>query len=366
MVWVRLDDACTLHEKLLDAGTEGFALWVAMLCHCNRSLTNGRVKKAHLRAVWPPLTGRALTGALAKLVAGGLVEEAEDYWILHDYAHYQSHALKDDVIAQRDANRAKQKAFRDRERAKKDAASQQELQFSNPVTAKVTPPVTDAVTDPVSTPVSYPGDYPGESRRTNSITNSNSNSLGERESVGSALSGLLGISQESLVDFQAEQALEYQPRPKEYVQVAPVTPTAPSDPLDELGSPDGEPARSHPDFADVNSAHRLLCDAFRRRWEQAMGMPWTGTNGVPAQAQAYWFVRASRTLGIPVAEMLDTALDAWFADPWVKKKRYPWGVAKNQLNVEFAKAHRASQAEAEAGASRYVEDLGAFAEGTPS
>lgn len=109
MTWVKLDDRTAQHPKLLAAGPEAFALWIASLCYANSHHTDGLIPRKSLAALYP---GHFSTRKLNKL-AGVLVEVSlwiptELGWFLHDYLDYQSQATREKVKETREKNRRNQ------------------------------------------------------------------------------------------------------------------------------------------------------------------------------------------------------------------------------------------------------------------
>lgn len=142
MAWVRLSDDFYDHPKFDKAGSLGIALFAAGLAWCNRNLTDGwiprktalrlldfedvvdAVSNADRNAVTNVTDNDALTPAIAKntvrkLVDAGLWSEADGgYWV-HDYLEYQ--ASKEQIEAGRESNAARQKAWRERRKAEREA-----------------------------------------------------------------------------------------------------------------------------------------------------------------------------------------------------------------------------------------------------
>ena len=135
MTWVRLDDHFDEHQKLVEVGPLGLALWTVGLAYCNRNLTDGVIPWAAARKLlsWdflgvPEEGGRrrryaisTTTGMVGEdvesdfvinlLVSTGLWEVLDDggYYV-HDYDQYQP--SKAEVLAEREKTRERQQRFR--------------------------------------------------------------------------------------------------------------------------------------------------------------------------------------------------------------------------------------------------------------
>lgn len=117
MPWVRLDDRFPSHRKVALLSDRAFRLYVSALCWASENLTEGLVQDKEL-----PLVAR-LRGAKTaakELEEARLWDRVEGGWQIHDYLEYNPDRAR--VQADRDANAARQKAFRDRKRAEKEAA----------------------------------------------------------------------------------------------------------------------------------------------------------------------------------------------------------------------------------------------------
>jgi len=115
-MWVKVDDAANRHPKLLEAGLEAVGLWLAGLCHCNASASDGRIPKHHLPALWPLEDRRKLAKLASKLVGVGLWEDRGDAYVVHDYDHYQSEATREAQHARREYEREKKRKQREKQR----------------------------------------------------------------------------------------------------------------------------------------------------------------------------------------------------------------------------------------------------------
>jgi hypothetical protein len=87
MSWVRLDDACFTHPKLLAAGPEAAWFWVAIIGYCNRQKQrDGMLPDAAIGLVYPVKNAQRL---IARLVELRLLERIEGGYRVHDYDEYQ-------------------------------------------------------------------------------------------------------------------------------------------------------------------------------------------------------------------------------------------------------------------------------------
>ncbi|MEU2510205.1 hypothetical protein ABZ621_36705 [Streptomyces sp. NPDC007863] len=116
MPWVRLDDRFPSHRKVALLSDRAFRLYVSALCWSSENLTEGRILEKELPLV---TRVRGPKTAAAELEAAGLWDRAEVGWVIHDYLEYNPDRAK--VKAEREANAARQKAFRERKKAEREA-----------------------------------------------------------------------------------------------------------------------------------------------------------------------------------------------------------------------------------------------------
>jgi hypothetical protein len=116
MPWVRLDDRFPSHRKVALLSDRAFRLYTSALCWSSENLTEGRILPKEL-----PLVARIRghKAAAAELEAAGLWDPTEVGWVIHDYLIYNPDRAR--VQADRQANAARQQAFRDRKKAERDA-----------------------------------------------------------------------------------------------------------------------------------------------------------------------------------------------------------------------------------------------------
>lgn len=103
MTWIKLDDGCPDHPKIVGLSADGFRCWVQGLCYSSRYLTDGFVPTAALRQVGTPK-------AAAELAAAGLWVVVDKGWRIHDYTDHQS--TKEEVLERRDKDRTRQQRHR--------------------------------------------------------------------------------------------------------------------------------------------------------------------------------------------------------------------------------------------------------------
>jgi hypothetical protein len=116
MPWVRLDDRFPSHRKVALLTDRAFRLYVSALCWSSENLTEGRILDRELSLV---ARVRGAKTAAKELENARLWDRVEGGWDIHDYLEYNPDRAR--VQAEREANAARQKAFRDRKRAEKEA-----------------------------------------------------------------------------------------------------------------------------------------------------------------------------------------------------------------------------------------------------
>ena len=87
MPWVRIDEHFADHPKIVQAGPEAMALYVAGLCYCNRFQTDGKIPPSKARTL---LDLPDVDTTIKRLVTATLWEEQGDgRFQVHDYLEYQ-------------------------------------------------------------------------------------------------------------------------------------------------------------------------------------------------------------------------------------------------------------------------------------
>ncbi|WP_406225033.1 hypothetical protein [Streptomyces anulatus] len=116
MPWARLDDRFPSHRKVALLSDRAFRLHVTALCWCSENLTEGAIRERELPVI---SRIRGAKKAALELEEAGLWDRTTDGWKVHDYLEYNPDRAR--VQADRDANAARQKAWRDRKRAEREA-----------------------------------------------------------------------------------------------------------------------------------------------------------------------------------------------------------------------------------------------------
>jgi hypothetical protein len=110
--WVKLDDGFFRHPKVVRAGRDGRALYLAGLCWCSSQLSNG-VTPAELLPLLAFDAGVPLDDAAVaadRLVEVGLWERVPEGWKVHDYEEHQR--TREQVEHERELNRKRQQKKR--------------------------------------------------------------------------------------------------------------------------------------------------------------------------------------------------------------------------------------------------------------
>lgn len=106
MPWVRIDEHFADHPKVVQAGPEAMALYIAGLCYCNRFQTDGAIPRAKARTL---LELPDVDTTIKRLVTATLWEEQGDgRYQVHDYLEYQP--SKEEVAEERRKRQAAGKA----------------------------------------------------------------------------------------------------------------------------------------------------------------------------------------------------------------------------------------------------------------
>jgi hypothetical protein len=116
--WVRLDDRFPTHRKVALLSDRAFRLYVSALCWSSENLTEGHITEREL-----PLVAR-IRGPKAiarELETAGLWDRDDDGWTVHDYLEYNPSRAR--VKEDREANAARQQAYRERKRADRNGDS---------------------------------------------------------------------------------------------------------------------------------------------------------------------------------------------------------------------------------------------------
>ncbi|MDF2712486.1 MAG: hypothetical protein K0R62_8138 [Nonomuraea muscovyensis] len=135
MPWVKLDDRFPSHRKVALLSDRAFRLYVSALCWSSENLTEGHITQRELPLVAPRLRG-AKTAA-GELETAKLWDRADDGWVIHDFLEYNPDRAR--VQSEREANAARQQAWRDRKRAEREAKKAAEDAARNAPRNGVTP-----------------------------------------------------------------------------------------------------------------------------------------------------------------------------------------------------------------------------------
>jgi hypothetical protein len=108
MTWFKVDDGFAFHPKAIMAGNAALGLWVRAGAWCGANLTDGALPR-HMIG-----TFGAQARDAKKLCAVGLWVETRDGYQFHEWGQMQP--TKAEVEAERAANRARQKEWRDKKR----------------------------------------------------------------------------------------------------------------------------------------------------------------------------------------------------------------------------------------------------------
>lgn len=113
MPWVKLDDRFPSHRKIALLSDRAFRLHVSAMCWCAENLTDGHISDRELALV---ANVRNIKATAQQLQDAGLWDRTEGGWAIHDYLDYNP--SRDQVLAERKKNAARQEAFRKRRNGK--------------------------------------------------------------------------------------------------------------------------------------------------------------------------------------------------------------------------------------------------------
>lgn len=116
MPWVRLDDRFPSHRKVALLSDRAFRLHVSAMCWASENLTEGKILETELRVI---AHVRGAKTAAKELEDRQLWDRVDGGWMIHDFLEYNPDRAK--VQAEREANAARQQAWRDRKKAEKEA-----------------------------------------------------------------------------------------------------------------------------------------------------------------------------------------------------------------------------------------------------
>lgn len=293
MTWFAVDDSFHGHPKVADLEdgkhfATALALWTLAGSWCAHHLTNGRVPTAQLRKLVPfPATGPA-----AELVRVGLWEEVVGGFQFRDWADYQP--TKDEVEEKRAKGAARTRKSRNRaKRLNIEAAGN-----------AVTPSVTDDVSN---ASVTLPRPDPTRPHLT---------------------SFECGSPDGDPAPSAQEQELDDDPPPQPYVEAPPLRSIEGGKADSGAVAGAGSALTPH----QLATAHGLIVAAFRRRWEGHRAQLWVGVQGHPAHPAARWLAAQAERDRRPAAEIVEEIADAWFADAYVRERKWPWRLFAKQFS----------------------------------
>lgn len=112
MTWIKLDDKAPRHPKVASLTDRAFRWWIMALCYASEFLTDGILPPIFWKRV-PKNDRKELTGS-------GLWEFDDPNLRIHDYLGHQS--SKEDVNAEKQRNREKVAAYRERRKTERREA----------------------------------------------------------------------------------------------------------------------------------------------------------------------------------------------------------------------------------------------------
>lgn len=116
MTWFKVDDNLSFHPKALEAGNAALGLWVRAGSWSGANLTNGFIPRAIARQLGTKTNA-------TRLVNAGLWHEVDGGYSFHEWDQRQP--TKDDVEAEREANRKRQADYRKRKRQAKSQTDEE-------------------------------------------------------------------------------------------------------------------------------------------------------------------------------------------------------------------------------------------------
>lgn len=153
MPWVRLDDRFPSHRKVALLSDRAFRLYVSALCWSSENLTEGLIRDRELAVV---TRVRGAKTAAKELEEAQLWDRIAGGWQIHDFLEYNPDRAK--VKAEREANAARQQAWRDRKRAEKEAQEAAEKAARNAPRNGVTSDASGPENDTTATATRHDGD----------------------------------------------------------------------------------------------------------------------------------------------------------------------------------------------------------------
>lgn len=122
-MWIRVDDAFSLHPKFCRAGVAAKGWWLDALAYCNRGLTDGFIAARDLHFVSPFTPPTETLELVEILVRERLLERCDGGFMMHDYLEYQ--LSREEVLSLREDRReAGRRGGRNTAKARRDLAKQ--------------------------------------------------------------------------------------------------------------------------------------------------------------------------------------------------------------------------------------------------
>lgn len=164
MSWVKLDDAFFDNDKIVAVGRDARDLYLAGLCYCARSLTDGFIPEDRIcrLALEASITDiKEAIQRLTRVVRGAkwpLWETTQGGYVVHDYREYNPCA--DDVKKQREENKRRQAAWYAGRKHRDGRAFGTDGQVPNAQPNGVTDGVTNSVRTETLTALPSPSPFP--------------------------------------------------------------------------------------------------------------------------------------------------------------------------------------------------------------
>lgn len=114
MPWARFDDRFPSNRKIALLSDRAFRLYVTAICWSAENLTDGVIEREELRLI---ASYRGVNRAVTELTERGLWLATDTGWEIHDYLVYNF--SREQVLAERKKNAARQAAFKARHGGKK-------------------------------------------------------------------------------------------------------------------------------------------------------------------------------------------------------------------------------------------------------
>lgn len=121
MAWVRIHDGALRNFKVMALSDAAFRLWVAGLAHCQEHLTDGEIRREHLKMLTARVTKKALKELTTPIPGRSpLWHETESGYQIHDYLVWNE--PREVVLKKRAEKEARMKRWRERRDALRSAS----------------------------------------------------------------------------------------------------------------------------------------------------------------------------------------------------------------------------------------------------